>query len=132
MSFGLFGIRTRPDLSLNKVIRDYDYVDSQREELGGGLDFVGGTTKVASFQPVALRQIDMRLANRLPQYTGPIDNTASWAIDVGRNVCHGSDSVESAQKEIALWFKDGEVVSWKKNDFDWVYEKACFIIRGNL
>ncbi|KAK8187124.1 uncharacterized protein BKA78DRAFT_355352 [Phyllosticta capitalensis] len=97
MSFGLFGIRTRPDLSLNKVIRDYDYVDSQREELGGGLDFVGGTTKV---------------------------QIASWAIDVGRNVCHGSDSVESAQKEIALWFKDGEVVSWKKNDFDWVYEKA--------
>jgi hypothetical protein len=26
-------------------------------------------------------------------------------IDVGRNICHGSDAVESAEKEIALWFK---------------------------
>ena len=46
-----------------------------------------------------------------------------FAIDVGRNVCHGSDSVENAQKEIALWFKDEEKVSWKPAEFDWVYEK---------
>jgi len=43
--------------------------------------------------------------------------------DVGRNVCHGSDSVENAKKEIALWFKPEEVQSWKKNDFSWVFEK---------
>ena len=43
---------------------------------------------------------------------------------VGRNVCHGSDSVESAKKEIALWFKDEDLVSYKAAQFDWVYEKA--------
>ncbi|KAK7552856.1 nucleoside diphosphate kinase [Phyllosticta paracitricarpa] len=59
-----------------------------------------------------------------PLASAPGTIRGDFAIDVGRNVCHGSDSVESAQKEIALWFKDGEVVSWKKNDFDWVYEKA--------
>ena len=32
-----------------------------------------------------------------------------YAIDVGRNVCHGSDSVDSAKKEIALWFPHGLV-----------------------
>lgn len=26
-----------------------------------------------------------------------------FSIDVGRNICHGSDSVESANREIALW-----------------------------
>ena len=26
---------------------------------------------------------------------------------MGRNVCHGSDSVENALKEIALWFPEG-------------------------
>jgi hypothetical protein len=41
---------------------------------------------------------------------------------VGRNVCHGSDSVENAKKEIALWFKEGEVVSWKSAQHDWIYE----------
>jgi nucleoside-diphosphate kinase len=43
--------------------------------------------------------------------------------DVGRNVCHGSDAVESAQKEIALWFKPEELQSWKQASHDWVYEK---------
>jgi len=43
--------------------------------------------------------------------------------DVGRNVCHGSDAVESAQKEIALWFEKSEIQSWKQAQHDWVYEK---------
>merc|ERR1712094_49702 len=31
-----------------------------------------------------------------------------FSIEVGRNICHGSDSVENAEKEIALWFKDDD------------------------
>ena len=33
-------------------------------------------------------------------------------IDVGRNICHGSDSVESATKEISLWFGEQELVNY--------------------
>ena len=43
--------------------------------------------------------------------------------DVGRNVCHGSDAVDSAKKEIALWFDEKEIVSWKNAQHDWIYEK---------
>ena len=28
----------------------------------------------------------------------------NYCIDIGRNICHGSDSVETPKKEIALWF----------------------------
>ena len=35
-----------------------------------------------------------------------------YAIDVGRKICHGSDSVENA-KEIALWFKEGKVQTYR-------------------
>ena len=45
-----------------------------------------------------------------------------FCIDVGRNVIHGSDSVESANKEIALWFKDDELCSWENHSEKWVYE----------
>ncbi|KAG7380444.1 nucleoside diphosphate kinase [Phytophthora pseudosyringae] len=45
-----------------------------------------------------------------------------FCVDVGRNVCHGSDSVESAEKEINLWFPEG-VVEWGAFDDEWVYEK---------
>lgn len=44
-----------------------------------------------------------------------------FCLDVGRNVCHGSDSVESAQKEIALWFPEG-VQSYTSCQNAWVYE----------
>ena len=42
--------------------------------------------------------------------------------DVGRNVCHGSDSVESAKKEIALWFGESDLVSYESPCKSWVYE----------
>ena len=45
-----------------------------------------------------------------------------YCIDVGRNICHGSDSVESANKEIALWFTQEEILSWKDHSDAWVYE----------
>ncbi|KAF9877031.1 nucleoside diphosphate kinase [Colletotrichum karsti] len=59
-----------------------------------------------------------------PLASAPGTIRGDYAIDVGRNVCHGSDSVENAKKEIALWFKDGEAVQWKTSQFDWIYEKA--------
>ncbi|KZF20313.1 NDK-domain-containing protein [Xylona heveae TC161] len=58
-----------------------------------------------------------------PLASAPGTIRGDFAIDVGRNVCHGSDSVETAKKEIALWFKDEEVVSYKSSQFDWIYEK---------
>lgn len=39
-----------------------------------------------------------------------------------RNICHGSDSVESANKEIALWFKPEELVEWTPTEQQWIYE----------
>merc|ERR1711881_516544 len=38
-----------------------------------------------------------------PLASAPGTIRGDLAIDVGRNVCHGSDAVESAKKEIALW-----------------------------
>ncbi|GFF45013.1 nucleoside diphosphate kinase [Aspergillus udagawae] len=59
-----------------------------------------------------------------PLASAPGTIRGDYAIDVGRNVCHGSDSVENAKKEIALWFKPEELISWKSAAFDWIYEKA--------
>lgn len=43
-------------------------------------------------------------------------------VQVGRNIIHGSDAVESANKEIALWFGEKELVSWAPANESWVYE----------
>ncbi|KAH0333779.1 nucleoside diphosphate kinase, partial [Aureobasidium melanogenum] len=58
-----------------------------------------------------------------PLASAPGTIRGDFAIDVGRNVCHGSDTVENAQKEIALWFKKDELNSWKLAQNDWIYEK---------
>nr|XP_040132806.1 nucleoside diphosphate kinase 3 isoform X2 [Ictidomys tridecemlineatus] len=39
-----------------------------------------------------------------------------------RNVIHGSDSVESARREIALWFRSDELFCWEDSLGHWLYE----------
>ncbi len=57
-----------------------------------------------------------------PQDSLPGTIRGDFSIVVGRNICHGSDSPENAEKEIGLWFKDGEVCDWTDHSNDWVYE----------
>ncbi|XP_022994165.1 uncharacterized protein LOC111489986 [Cucurbita maxima] len=44
------------------------------------------------------------------------------SIQKGRNVIHGSDSPESGKREVALWFKEGEVVEWEPALAPWLIE----------
>ena len=57
-----------------------------------------------------------------PQESMPGTIRGDYSIVVGRNICHGSDSVENAEKEIKLWFKEGEVCEWGDHSDGWVYE----------
>ena len=59
--------------------------------------------------------------------TNPADSApgtirGDLCVQVGRNIIHGSDAVESANKEIALWFTPEELVAWKPATESWVYE----------
>ena len=45
-----------------------------------------------------------------------------FCIDIGRNVCHGSDCAEAAEAEIALWFPEG-VASYDDHSAAWVHER---------
>ncbi|KAG2302269.1 hypothetical protein Bca4012_060589 [Brassica carinata] len=56
-----------------------------------------------------------------PAASEPGTIRGDFAIDIGRNVIHGSDSVESANKEAALWFPDGPV-NWQSSLHSWIYE----------
>merc|ERR1712137_888197 len=57
-----------------------------------------------------------------PAASKPGTIRGDYSIQIGRNIIHGSDSVESANKEIALWFKEDELVNWGSHSADWVYE----------
>lgn len=60
--------------------------------------------------------------------TNPADSApgtirGDFAVEVGRNVCHGSDSFESAQRELSLWFGEANLYSYSKVNESQVYEK---------
>ena len=45
-----------------------------------------------------------------------------YCIESGRNIIHGSDSVESAEREIKLWFKPEEINQYTRDSDKWIYE----------
>lgn len=45
-----------------------------------------------------------------------------FGANIGRNLIHGSDAPETAQSEIALWFKEEELVNWQPTVLNWIYE----------
>ena len=57
----------------------------------------------------------------MPSDSAPGTIRGDYCIEVGRNICHGSDAVESAEKEIALWFPEG-AVEWESCAKPWIYE----------
>jgi len=47
---------------------------------------------------------------------------ADFGLAIGRNVIHGSDSPESAQMELALYFKPNELIDWPRDTEPWITE----------
>lgn len=45
-----------------------------------------------------------------------------FAVSIGRNIIHGSDAIETAQREISLWFTDAELANWESTMKPWLVE----------
>lgn len=58
-----------------------------------------------------------------PTKAAPGTIRGDYGIDLGGNIIHGSDSNESAEREIGLWFDQSELNDYKLNNENWVYEK---------
>lgn len=57
-----------------------------------------------------------------PVKSAPGTIRGDLAVDIGRNIVHGSDSPENAQKEISLFFSTKEIVSYKRQVEPWIRE----------
>ncbi len=44
------------------------------------------------------------------------------ALEIGRNLVHGSDSVENGQLEFANFFDEAEAISWPRDTDRWIFE----------
>jgi len=91
------------------------------------LSFFGGLIKYMLSGPVvgmvwSGKEI-VKTGRKLLGETNPLQSLpgtirGDFALDIGRNICHGSDTVENAEKEIALWFPNGVVTHERKKSLD--------------
>jgi nucleoside-diphosphate kinase len=58
-----------------------------------------------------------------PAKAAPGSIRGDFGVNMGRNMVHGSDSVESAAREVALFFEEKDIVSWQRSLEDWIVEK---------
>ena len=57
-----------------------------------------------------------------PTTAEPGSIRGDFGVSIGRNLIHGSDAIETAQTEVALWFDDAELTNWNPVRKPWLYE----------
>jgi nucleoside-diphosphate kinase len=57
-----------------------------------------------------------------PAQAAPGSVRGDLALDTGHNLVHGSDSPETATREVALWFKPEELVDYERDLDRWILD----------
>ena len=73
--------------------------------------------------PNAVTAIRQTMGSTRPTEAAPGSLRHDFALEVGRNLTHASDSVENGANEVALWFKPEELVDWNRAVDRWVFEQ---------
>lgn len=73
--------------------------------------------------PNAVAAIRQTMGATRPWEAAPGTIRHDFALEVGRNITHASDSPENGQLETNLWFKADELTSWSREVDRWIFEK---------
>jgi len=73
--------------------------------------------------PEAIAAVRQTMGATRPTEAAPGSVRHDFALEVGRNLTHASDSPETAAQEISLWFKPEEIVNWGRSTDPWLFGK---------
>ncbi|HZS14154.1 MAG TPA: nucleoside-diphosphate kinase [Candidatus Dormibacteraeota bacterium] len=73
--------------------------------------------------PGAVAMVRAMMGATNPANAAPGTIRGDLAVSFGMNVIHGSDSVESAEREVSLFFEPAEVLQWERSIDRWVVEE---------
>lgn len=121
--FTLVGLKF---MAVSRELAEQHYdVHKERPFFQGLVDFITSSPVVAMVWEgdgvVASARRLIGATNPLTSEPGTI--RGDYGIQVGRNLIHGSDAIETAQREIALWFSDDELVTWTSHSQSWLIEE---------
>jgi nucleoside-diphosphate kinase len=120
--FTLVGLKL---LQVSRELAEQHYdVHKERPFFGGLVEFITSGPVVAMVWEgdgvVASARKIIGATNPLTAEPGTI--RGDYGVSIGRNLIHGSDAIETAQREISLWFKEEELASWQPTIATWLYE----------
>jgi len=69
----------------------------------------------------AIEGVRAMMGSTDPKRSAPGTIRGDMGIDLSRNIVHGSDSLESAKREISLFFEEGEIFEYTKAEDAWTY-----------
>lgn len=69
---------------------------------------------------IAAARATMGVTN--PVLAAPGTIRGDLGMEIGRNLVHGSDSVENSAKEVSLFFQEAELVNWDRVTDSWIRE----------
>jgi len=72
--------------------------------------------------PNAVAAVRQTMGVTNPAEAAPGTVRHDYALEKGRNLTHASDKVETGEREIALWFRQEELVSWSRETDKWIFE----------
>ncbi len=72
--------------------------------------------------PNAIQAVRATMGATNPLEAAPGTIRADLALEIGRNLVHGSDGPETAQHELALFFEPDELVTWDRDTDRWIEE----------
>jgi nucleoside-diphosphate kinase len=72
--------------------------------------------------PNAVLSVRQTMGSTRPTEAAPGSIRHDFALQVGRNLTHASDTPENGEKEVALWFKADELVAWTRDSDSWIFE----------
>lgn len=72
--------------------------------------------------PNAVRAVRATVGATDPIEAAPGSIRADFGLEKGRNLVHASDSPESGEREVALFFRPEELVSWERDVDPWIVE----------
>jgi nucleoside-diphosphate kinase len=72
--------------------------------------------------PNAVAAVRQTMGATRPTEAAPGTLRHDYALQVGRNLTHASDSIENGEKEVALWFNSSDLVTWSREADRWLFE----------
>ncbi len=90
----------------------------------GLVDFITSSPLVAMVWEAddAVEIVRGTMGQTNPKNAAPGTIRGDLGVNIGRNLVHGSDSPESAQREVALFFEEGEILDYNRNNDPWITE----------